>query len=217
MAEVAEKAQSPVWDALCAAPPDDVCARAAVTYDPALPGYRCLMLGQPILVDVARRKIESETPLGRLMLERHECFSQLSVLHYLAYARGVPSAGRFVTPAELISGQIYLRGSHILPTDQVAAKFGTAPDRFRDRGRQFGGERLDYGDAAVRLLPLPRLAVAIVLWVGDDEFPARANFLLDAACERQVAPDVVWAVAMLTLRMFAEDDSAGRAAEGGPG
>jgi hypothetical protein len=196
-----------VWDALCTAQPEVLCARTGVTYDAARHRYLCRVLGQPVVIDLRSRQLTCESLLGKLMLERRDVFARLAILNYLVHVRNLAPAGRWVTPAELGSGPIYLRGSHILPTDEVAATFANAPDRFLERGRQLGGELLDYGDAAIRLLPLPRLPAGVVLWTADDEFPARISLLLDAACEKQVQADVVWAAAMLTLLMFTEDQT----------
>ncbi|TAL23845.1 MAG: DUF3786 domain-containing protein, partial [Nitrospirae bacterium] len=61
-----------------------------------------------------------------------------------------------------------------------------------------GGKLLNYGDAAVELLPLPRIPVTLILWFSDDEFPARADLLFDATCERHLPLDIVWSIAMLS-------------------
>ena len=43
-----------------------------------------------------------------------------------------------------------------------------------------GGQPLDLADASFRFQAFPRLAVAVLLWAGDDEFPAQARVLFDA-------------------------------------
>ncbi len=70
---------------------------------------------------------------------------------------------------------------------------------FLARGRALGGEELSHGDAAVRLLPFPRIAVVLLLWTDDEEFPARADLLVDAACEGQLPPDIMWATALMCV------------------
>jgi hypothetical protein len=40
---------------------------------------------------------------------------------------------------------------------------------------------LRFGDASFSFRPLPRLALACVLWLGDDEVPGSAKVLFDAA------------------------------------
>jgi hypothetical protein len=38
----------------------------------------------------------------------------------------------------------------------------------------------------------------MILWLEDDEFPARADLLFDAAVDELAPPDIVWSVGMLT-------------------
>ena len=56
-----------------------------------------------------------------------------------------------------------------------------APHLVRAAG-QLGGYAIRLtGDAGVVVPVFPRILLAVFLWVGDDEFPARANMLFDAA------------------------------------
>ncbi len=70
---------------------------------------------------------------------------------------------------------------------------------FIERGLRFGAEIVQYGDAAVRLFPLPRVPVTIILWLEDEEFPARANLLFDSTVDYQISlSDIVWSIAMMS-------------------
>jgi hypothetical protein len=197
-----DAAQEQVWARLAALDPRAVCERAAVAYAAESCCYRVLSLGQELEVDPALRTLAGTSSLGRLMLERLGTFSRISLLHYLVHARNLPAAGRLVSPADLASAPLYAHGSHVLPTASLARNYGDDLVGFQARGQALGGTALEYGDAAVRLLPLPRVPVVLVLWRGDDEFPARCRLLLDASCEQQLAADVIWSTAMLTLLMF---------------
>jgi hypothetical protein len=57
---------------------------------------------------------------------------------------------------------------------------------------------LSYGDAAVKLLPMPRIPVIFILWIGDDEFPPRADLLMDSTAPLHLPIDIIWSVAMLS-------------------
>jgi hypothetical protein len=37
------------------------------------------------------------------------------------------------------------------------------------------------------------------LWIADEEFPARADLLLDSSCDFQLPPDITWSIAMMTV------------------
>jgi hypothetical protein len=39
--------------------------------------------------------------------------------------------------------------------------------------------------------------VTLILWLEDEEFPARSHLLFDETCEQHLPPDIVWSVAML--------------------
>ena len=62
--------------------------------------------------------------------------------------------------------------------------------------------RVRYGDAAIVLFPLPKVPTTMILWVEDDEFPARADLLFDATCTAHLPLDVLWSVAMMSVLLF---------------
>ncbi|NOY83152.1 MAG: DUF3786 domain-containing protein [Kiritimatiellaeota bacterium] len=197
-----EEACDRMWDTLANLDPGDVCRRTGVTVAPASRTYICPSLGQEVLVDPGERVLSCASETGRILLGRLGYFSKIAILKYLVHGNQEALAGEMVSPAALVSGQLYFRGSHVLPTAQMAEAYAGDGKRFLERARDLGAEVLDYGDAAVKLFPLPYFPVALVLWHGDDEFPGRANVLLDAGCENQLPPDIVWSIAMLTVLMF---------------
>ena len=81
---------------------------------------------------------------------------------------------------------------------KIANKYGNNKQDFFERGKKYNAERLDYGDASIKLYPLPRIAIIIILWEQDDEFPARSDILLDASCEEHLSADMIWSLAMLS-------------------
>jgi hypothetical protein len=67
---------------------------------------------------------------------------------------------------------------------RIARLFGSDQQALMDAGRRLGGEPLEFGDASLLFRALPRVWMAVVLHVEDDEFPASANVLFDAAAGR---------------------------------
>jgi hypothetical protein len=53
--------------------------------------------------------------------------------------------------------------------------------------------------SSLKLLPMPRIPVAIILWLEDEEFPPRAVLLLDSTCELQLPLDIIWSIAMMSV------------------
>ncbi|HWR58600.1 MAG TPA: DUF3786 domain-containing protein, partial [Thermodesulfovibrionales bacterium] len=120
------------------------------------------------------------------------------VLGYFAMGKDVALSGRLIQPTNMKSGQLFFRGSHVLPLDKVAEKYGSDRESFSRKCQELGGTRLEYGDASFRLFPFPMVPVVVILWLADEEFPSRADLLFDAASEIQLPIDVIWSIAMLT-------------------
>ncbi len=161
------------------------------------------VLGHQVSVHVPTRAMKAGSQESEFMLTKTAYFSRLSILHYLLGAQNVPPTGRLLNPTELRSSQIYFQGSHRLPLDAIAARFSKSAEDFLALAARLGGRPQDHGDAAVELLPFPRVPMTLILWLEDDEFPARSYLLFDEVCEHQLPLDVLWSTAMMcTLAML---------------
>jgi len=105
----------------------------------------------------------------------------LLVLHYLAGADGAPMADRWVAFRELPDALAYGQACTGRVEPSLVAVFGTDPEAFHRGSRALGASPLEFGDASYAFQVLPRVALAIVLYEGDDEFPPAVNVLFDAA------------------------------------
>ncbi|MCX7912403.1 MAG: DUF3786 domain-containing protein [Dehalococcoidales bacterium] len=103
---------------------------------------------------------------------------KILLLHYFLHARGTPISGCPVTYQELPAGFYYptFRKRVLLP---LIRHFGAKPERLVQAAASLGGYPAEYGDTAVTITALPRVPVTIVLWCGDEEFPAEASVLFD--------------------------------------
>ena len=185
------------WQELVGCDPAEVCERAAVEYSEGT-GYVVPVFGLPIVLDIKTRTMKGSSPEAEFLLTKAGYFSRLSVLFYLLRAQRIAPTGRLLKPSELKSNQIYFTGSHLLPLDPIAARYATDPEGFLAQAARFGGESRQYGDAAAQLLPFPRTPVVLILWLEDDEFPARCYMLFDEVCELHLPPDILWSVAMMS-------------------
>lgn len=102
------------------------------------------------------------------------------LLHYLLTADGTPPADRWLAFRELPDGLFYAQAFAGHAEGEIAQKLGADIPRFRRAAASLGGQPLDLADASFRFQALPRLAVAVLLWTGDDELPAQARILFDA-------------------------------------
>ncbi len=187
------------WNILRDLKPADVCKNAMVSFDDAAGIYVLKSFGMDLSVAPENKSISSEAPYSDLLLNRLGYFSKLSIPFYLTSAMDIPLTGRLVQPGNVKGGDIFFRGTHVLPLDKLALKYGHDKAGFLKRGTDLGGMQMNYGDASVKLFPFPRLPVVIILWQEDDEFPPRADILFDSTCEFHLALDILWSTAMECL------------------
>lgn len=199
VAETSKSGEERAWGVLEASDPEDICRNASVAFDDASGCYLVGSYGMEFSVSLSDRRIASLSAGSDVLLQRLGGFFRLSTVWYLAKARDIPLSGRLVKLQQISGGDIFSRGSHVLPLEKVALKFGGDTEGFLQRGKALGGEEVKLAEAAVRLHPYPRIPVVITLWAGDSEFPPRADILLDSTCELQLPTDILWSVAMMSL------------------
>lgn len=187
------------WEMLNELDPDDIKKNAAVLYDDGNECYILKSLGMEFSICPAERAIASVTPGGEFLTNRLAYFFSHAVLWYMAGAKDIGIVGRLVRPEDLKDGRHFFKGTHELPLGDIARKYGSDRELFLRRAIELGGRPLGFGDASVEFLPLPRIPLTLILWLGDEEFPARADVLFDSSAEKQVPIDIIWCTAMFGL------------------
>lgn len=187
------------WQILQGLDSADVCRRAAATFDEASGSYTLRSFGKEFIVSPLEKRIWSHDPGSDALLHRLGYFFNLSVLCYLNVAKDIALTGRLINPANVTGGQLFFRGTHVLPVNRMAEKYGHDMEAFVQKGSELDGKREEYGDASFRCQALPRIPVFPILWKGDEEFPPRADLLLDSSCELQLPLDIIWSVSMMTV------------------
>jgi len=152
-----------------------------------------------LVVSLPDRSVTSQSAGSDVLLQRLVGFFRLSMVWYLASARDVPCTGRLVRIQQVRGGGAFSRGSHVLPLEKLASRYAMDRAGFLESGKTLGGEEVKLADAAVRLHPFPRIPVVVTLWLGDAEFPARADVLFDSTCELQLPTDILWSIAIMSL------------------
>jgi len=188
-----------IWGTLSGLDPKEVCKRSDATFDAASGLYSLNLFSNNFYISPQEQRISGHSPADEALMKKLGYFFRLSVIGYLAIAKDVSPAGRLVKPVNMTGGQLFFRGSHVLPLEKLAEKYGKDKEGFLTAGVALGGEILGYGDASLKLLPLPRVPVTMILWIADEEFPARADLLFDSGIELQLPIDVVWAIAMISI------------------
>ncbi len=185
------------WEELAAMDPADVTRRSLAPYNDAEKAYELRLLTDDLLVYPDKREVvrvsepvsEGDPPPN---------FNTVLVsVHYLLRAVDTPIANEYITDSQITDGAFFFKGPHALPSWRVEKKFGDDAGAFLEKGILIGGKPIEFGDAGVELLALPRVQIAYVLWEADDEFPARSQILFDTSAEKHFALDVVWGMCNL--------------------
>ncbi len=203
-------AEEQAFETLSDLSPEDVCRRAGVSFDRSRGLYVLTSFHQDIAISPQGRQISGGSRAGRYLLGELARYSKIPILRYLIAARDLPTSGNLIRPADLAGGQIYIKGTHVLPLGRLADTYGEDIQGFLKKGRELGGRPQPYGDASLTLFPFPRVPVVILLWKSDGEYPSRSDLLLDSTCELQLPPDIIWATTMMSLSMMMEPVSGGR-------
>ena len=193
------------WETLAGLRPRDVCSGSGAVYDETAGCYTIRSFGIDFIISSGSRTITSSDKRSGLFLERYKDFFRLALLWYLTSAKDIPASGRLIRPLDVKGGQRFFSGTHLLPLDLIEKRFGRDKMAFIERGLSFGAEITAYGDAAVRLYPLPRVPVTIILWLEDEEYPSRATLFFDSTVDFQLSlSDIVWSVAMMATLIMGE-------------
>jgi len=190
------------WKTLAKLDTEDVCSRAKVDFDKSSGLYILKSFLQDIFISPKDKKTFGHSAVSNLLLNKFGLYSRLPILWYLIGAKDIPLSGELRNPRDMHGGLIYSRGTHILPLDKIAEKYGSDIEEFIKRGTELGAEQLNYGDASLRLFPFPNIPVVIILWKNDNEFSSRSDLLFDSTCELQLPPDIIWSTATMTLLLM---------------
>jgi hypothetical protein len=104
---------------------------------------------------------------------------EANLLYYLSTADGTPLSGQWSGFQQLPDGAFYNRAFQGYSGDELVRHFGEDIESFRRAAELSGGNRLSFSDAGYRYLPLPRLSLAVVYWLGEESIPTKAQIIFD--------------------------------------
>jgi hypothetical protein len=187
------------WEILKGLDTSVVCRNASVTFNEKEGHYIVRSFCDDFYILPKERVIKSTTPQGEIVIQRYGYFFIHSWLWYLINAKDIPLTEKLIKPQNIRGGDLFFRGSHVLPLDKLAIRYGDDKEDFIKKGKDLCAEVLNYGDASLKLLPMPTIPVTLILWLKDEEFPPRADLLLDYSCELQFPLDIIWSIAMMSV------------------
>ncbi|NJL58992.1 MAG: DUF3786 domain-containing protein [Desulfobacteraceae bacterium] len=128
---------------------------------------------------------------------------QVLILHYLQ-GRHKPGAGKWIAYREIPGASFYFSAFVKRAIDPLKKTFGANVAGLIKAAGVLGGKKSDTGDAGFEFQLFPNIALRVILWAGDEEFPPEANILFqDSICDILSPEDSAWLAGMLVYRLIA--------------
>jgi len=107
---------------------------------------------------------------------------QLVLFHYLLTADGTQVADEWISYRQLPGTHLFEQRFYSLALRSLVDAFGQDLEGFRRAALALGGVPMGRtGDASFRFLALPKIPMACILYLGDEEMPPSVNILFDAS------------------------------------
>jgi len=180
-----------LWNTLSRLDVIDVELRSLSDYNPETQSYRLRILNRDYDISPANRSVKLAESFPE---QSPDFYLQLAAVNYLIGAKDIPLIGKWTAETQFPSGPLFFRGPHKMPTHKLEKAFGRNQDGFVSLSLSNGGKIVDGGDCAFEFLVFPRLPVRLILWLADEEFPARMIFLFDRSANQHFKLDGLWAV-----------------------
>lgn len=129
---------------------------------------------------------------------------QALVLYYYRTADGTEIDNRWISFSELPEGRFYTQAFHSYTGQEIAKVYGHDQELFEKAAVAVGGERIDFADSASAFTILPRVKLAAALWLGDEDFPASAQILFNAAAHHYLPTDACAIAGSMLTRLLIE-------------
>ncbi|MBI9106000.1 MAG: DUF3786 domain-containing protein [Spirochaetales bacterium] len=177
-----------LWEELRSQDPARICERSGADYDPG-GFYEISSLDRRVRIYPEEERLESDDLELASSMEY-----QLLLVSYLLYAQNIDPTGEWVSEKDLKGGSLFFRGPHAVPSAPLERQFGSDAKGFREKALTLGGRPAEFGDLSMVFQILPRISFAVVLWVKDEEFPARVTFMFDSSIDAHLPLDVIFAM-----------------------
>ena len=172
--------------------PGDVCRRASCRYDDVSGGYAMSVWGDTYEILPSLSRVQCA---GRSDAAFFDYFALFAV-HCLLKAKETDPSGEWISEKDVPGGSAFFRGPHLVPTQMITRRFENNLDAFKARCEERQGCPLDMADAAYGFEITPRVPVAVLYWIGDEDFSAESKVLFDRTVSDHLALDVIYALAV---------------------
>lgn len=172
--------------------PETLCRNNRCRYIPDKRQYLLSVWGDQYLINPIDSKIEHATAP---ITPPHDYF-YLFIIYYLLRVEDIPLSGEWISEKDLPGGPTFFRGPHLIPTDLISGRFGDDLQAFKAWCEKLGGTPIEMGDAGFRFEITPDIPITVLLWAGDDDFPAEAKILYDRSIGELLSLDILFALAV---------------------
>ena len=172
--------------------PADVCRRTACRYDAAKNFYTITVWDDDYAIYPHDFRIERVSN----HFQNPHPYLYLFIIHYLLQWHAIDPTGEWISEKDIPGGATFFRGPHAIPTQRIAERYGNDLEEFSSRCEQLHGVQLDLADRSYRFAITAHIDVAVLYWRGDEEFPPEAKILYDKVITKQLAADVIFALAV---------------------
>jgi len=129
---------------------------------------------------------------------------QVLILHYLQAEPAPAAFGDWIAYREIPGAGFYFGAFVKRAVDPLKKVFGQDLAGLSRAAARLQGAPVPIGDAGFEFRVFPKVPARLVLYAGDEEFPAEANILFDRGIGRMLSPeDVAWMAGMLVYRLIA--------------
>ncbi|MDR1496555.1 MAG: DUF3786 domain-containing protein [Clostridiales Family XIII bacterium] len=153
--------------------PLDIAERTRVPYDAERREFTITLMGVRYAVGWPGAEIGIDDPYARILM-----------LRYLEEGRYIEPTGRYVAYHELPWGDVYVSNFRGRVIRRFLSEFGRDLDALKkiiEGASGLGAEPEEKCDLGYRFDFMNGLPMKILVWEGDDEFPASAQMLYDKA------------------------------------
>jgi Domain of unknown function (DUF3786) len=170
--------------------PEDVCRRALCRHDSNKGCYTLSVWGEDYGI------YPDESKIIRIRDDKSDIkiFLGLFIVHYLLTSKAIPISKEWISEKDIPGGVAFFRGPHAIPTHLIEKRYGDNIGAFCNTCEQLDGIPLDMADKAYSFRIAPRTPAAVLLWKGDDEFPAESKILFDKTIGEHLALDIILAL-----------------------
>lgn len=116
-------------------------------------------------------------------------FTAALIAYYFHTADGTCPGGGWISFSELPDGTFYTQAFQGYTGQRLVQQFGNDVDSFRAAAKAIGGQPLELGDAGFAFQVLPRVGLAVVAWLGDEDFPPSYRLLFDSTAGHYLTTD----------------------------